>query len=186
MLFQKCCCCIDLRIGCIIIAVVGLLANLGFYGTKATLCVSGDLAKMRRDSSCCGLSNMDSVCNDTFYILVAGSTIGIIGNLCLLFGAIMSNISIVLSKIAVSLYLLAEGLRILIYTSFATLAFDIFRDTKCTKIDESVDPSEEILDLETNLSLVLVGGIFGLISVFVGIYFWLCALSLFLKIGRKE
>ena len=103
---KACCYCIDLRIGLIILAVIGIVVNSGFIGTEPNLC--GDISASSR------------VCNIAFYVLVAGSTVGIVGSLCLLLGAIMSN------KVAISIYLVAEGMRMGLYLAFAILIFDFF------------------------------------------------------------
>ena len=96
MTLKKCCFCIDLRVGCIIFSVVGILVNCGFFGKKKDLCgPRPDLI----------LKTYTDECSQGFYIIVAGSVLGIMGNVCLLFGAIRSQM------IAVALYLLTDFIR---------------------------------------------------------------------------
>ena len=160
MALKKCCYCIDLRIGCIIFAVLGFIVNSGFFGTVYPHCFMLPGARG---------------CSDAFYVLVAGSTLGVLGSLCLLLGAIISN------KIVISLYLVVEGLRMMLYIAYSGLSFKLFSDFSCSTVFKF--PASP---LKTNCILILVGGIMGLISVLLWIYVWVCALSLVLNIRKKE
>ena len=110
MILNKCCCCIDLRLGCLIFAVIGIILNAAFFGTIESLCLHPKTILFQKNLGC----------HPTFYVIALGSSIGILGNLCCLFGAIKSN------KILVSIYLLAEGMRLGIYFAFAIQNFLIF------------------------------------------------------------
>ena len=92
MKLSKCCCCIELRLGCMIIAVLGFIASCAFFAA---------------------ISPWD----DRDYLVVPGNVLGILGNLCLLFGAYNSH------KTAVALYLIAEGTQIACYFGFAIWMF---------------------------------------------------------------
>ena len=157
ILFKKCCCCLDLRLGSILWAVLTIVVNCGFFGTKPNLC------------------NF-VFCFEAFYVLVAGSTIGIVGSLCLLIGAIMSN---KLSTILISIYLIFDGIRMILYIAFGGWSFDIYG--KC--MGDQVGVVAALLG--GNCILVLVGAIFGMVYALVSIYFWLCTFSFLQKIRHE-
>jgi len=92
-MFKSCCCCVDLRKGCISIAIFGIISNCGFFGAK-----------------------IDSA-SDGFKVLISGQVIGLIGSLILLFGAFKSN------KIAVSLNLVLELIHMVLYFAFSIMMF---------------------------------------------------------------
>ena len=115
IMLKSCCCCVDLRVGCIVFAVLGVFVNCGFFGTKYQNC---------------GLDH----CNDAFKVLASGSTFGLISSLCLIFGVLKSNHE------AVFLSLIAELIRMILYFAFAIMSFVVFaecntvgtpRDIKC-------------------------------------------------------
>ena len=145
-MFKLCCCCVDLRKGCIIIAILGIIVNCGYFGT--------DLPSSSKE----------------YKLLISGNVIGLIGNLSLLFGAFKSN------KIAISLYLVLELIQMVLYFAFSIMMFVLYN--KVNKTTGSIGISIG--------TLILVEGIFGLLTVLVWIYLWLCVFSLFLKLKREE
>ena len=168
---KACCYCIDLRIGLIILAIIGFVVNSGFIGTEPNLC--GDIQLHGCDCASNG-------CDTAFYVLVAGSTVGIVGSLCLLLGAIMSN------KVAISIYLVAEGMRMGLYLAFAILIFDFFVFADCSTVLGNTYSGPHRFELQTRCSLLLAGGITGLLSEFISIYSWFCAFSFFQKIKVEK
>ena len=173
MLPKTYCWCIDLRVGCIISAIIGILVNGAFFGAYNNHCHTDILGNTH--------------CSDTFKVLVSGSTIGIIGSMCLLFGAIYQYT--LPNKMAVALYLIAEPIRIILYLVFAIMSFillsnpgDITAEVSCSSIFK---PGVQH-DKQKWCSLLLVAGIIGLQTVSVGIYFWLCAFSFLLKLIKRE
>ena len=95
---NKCCCCVSLRAGCIILAVVGIIVNFGFFGFADSRCPNGQ-------------------CSDDFYVITVGNIIGIIGCACLLFGSIKYN------RIGVLVYLVVEIIQIFLYFANAVMIF---------------------------------------------------------------
>ena len=170
MILNKCCCCIDLRLGCSIFAIIGILLNAAFFGTIESLCLHPKTILFQKKLGC----------HPTFYVIALGSSIGILGNLCCLFGAMTSN------KILVSIYLLAEGMRLGIYISFGLQNLVIFDNVPCTDLLSipSVDLFDKVL-IESECRLILSNGFFALLSAFVWIYAWICALVLYQKISRQ-
>lgn len=171
---KACCYCIDLRIGLIILAIIGFVINSGFIGMEPNLCWDVQQA---------GSSSVG--CINAFYVLVAGSTIGIIGSLCLLLGAIMSN------KVAISIYLVAEGMRMGLYLAFAILIFDLFGNASleygnCSTILGKTPSAPREFEEKIWCILLLVGGITGLLSEIISIYTWFCAFSFFQKIRAEK
>ena len=158
ILLHSCCCCIDVRVGCMILAIIGIFVNCGFFGTKYQNC------------------NALGDCNDTFKVLASGSTFGIMGSLCLIFGVLKSNIA------AVSFSLIAELIRMLLYFAFAIMSFVNFSD--CNSSNPIL--TNVFCNTETCCNLHLVGGIFGILSIIAWIYPWLVAFSLFQKMREKE
>ena len=157
MSLKKCCCCFDLRKGCAIFAIIGIIVNCGFFGTGKSLYLETN-------------GSFDS----SVYVMVLGSIVGILGNLCFLYGAISSN------KTAVSLYLLVEGLRMGLFVAFAILNFIVIHNLECVTILEKNIPYIDGLYMQpqTQCSLIFANAFFALISVVFWIYVWLCAFSL--------
>ena len=170
MKLDKCCCCVDLRIGCSILAIIGIFVNAGFFGTIVSL-----------------TDPVLGITNPSFYVIAIGSSIGIFGNLCLLFGSLTSN------KTAISFYLLNEGSRLGLFIAFAILNFIIFngftihgQSFGCSDILELPTISGPGLDVQTRCRLYVANGFFALMSVFLGIYAWICGFSLFQKISNGQ
>ena len=84
---KKCCCCIDLRLGCKIIAILGFIAD------AAMLAAIGSAGYNK-------------------YVLIPGNVIGMLGCICLLYGAFTSH------KTAVALYLIADAIKIVLLFVF--------------------------------------------------------------------
>ena len=137
-MLKRCCCCIDLRTGCIIIAILGIITSAGWFTYTEK--------------------------NDAYYVVLSGSIMGLIGNLSLLFGAIMTN------KIAVAIYLILEFVQLMLNFAFSILVFVAYSATGGSE----------------SASNLLVIGIMALIIMMVWIYLWLSAFSFFLEIKRRE
>ena len=102
--------------------------------------------------------------NSGYYVVSSGSIMGLIGNLSLLFGAIMTN------KIAVAIYLILEFVQLMLNFAFSILVFVAYSATGGSE----------------SASNLLVIGIMALIIMMVWIYLWLSAFSFFLEIKRRE
>ena len=146
-MLKKCCCCIDLRAGCIIIAILGIIASSGWFAYNS------------KDD------------NGSYYVVVSGSVLGLIGNICLLFGAIMTN------KIAVAVYLALELIHLVLSFVFSILLF-VAAGLGAGSSTSTVSNAAS--------STFLVAGIMALIILLISIYLWLCVFSFFLKIKREE
>ena len=96
MAFIKYCSWVDLRVGCIIIAGLGILVSCVLFATNIHL------------KGTSGIENIKQF-DKAFYFGITGCTIGLIGNLCLLYGAIKSK------KHSVVLYLALEPISLASY-----------------------------------------------------------------------
>ena len=94
-MLKSCCCCVDLRKGCISIAILGIIENCGSFANL----------------------NEAGLPYEADKVLISGNVIALIGNLILLFGAFKSN------KIAVSLYLVLESIHMVLYFAFSIMMF---------------------------------------------------------------
>ena len=103
---NKCCCCIDLRTGCIILAVLGIIVNCGFFGFADSRCFTTTVNRKE-------VTN----CVDDFYVITAGNVIGIKGCVCLLFGSIKYN------RVGVLVYLTTEIIRVILHFAGAIMIF---------------------------------------------------------------
>ena len=144
MCLNKCCCCIDLQTGCIVLAIIGFIINFGLFGLADTHCGGGG-------------------CSYAFYVVALGNVTGIIGCVCLLFGAIKKI------SIAVEVYLGVEIIRIILY--FANVIMILKRYV------EYPDMSD------TYKNTVLASGICVLLVMLTSLYFWICVFSFFQKLG---
>ena len=152
---NKCCCCVSLRAGCIILAVVGIIVNCGFFGLAGQ----------------CGTNG----CGNDFYVITVGNVIGIIGCVCLLFGSINYN------RIGVLVYLVVEIITIILYFANAMMTFAAYAqyDNATKLIPKSAIPN-------TGKNTILASGISVLLVVLLSVYFWICVLSFFRKIGDNS
>ena len=149
MKLTKCCCCIDLRLGCMLIAIAGIITSCGFFGATNT--------------------------GKTYYVLATGNGIGILGSICLLFGAYKSH------KIAVALYLVAEAVQIVLNIVYGVWLFASV--PTATSSDPFSDGSLSVGSLFGGM--IIAAGVSVFLVVCVWVYFWLCAFSFFKKIGGE-
>ena len=164
MKLDKFCCCVDLRKGVMMIAIMGIIASCGFFG-----------------------SNQKHIGSEAYKVLVSGNVIGLMGNISLLFGAFKPN------KIAIIVYLVLEPIQMVLYFAFSIMMFVLYKDIKDPKgkkknVNFGASGNSINIDVFADawVTLVLVQGIVGLLIVLIWIYYWLCAFSLFIKVKREE
>ena len=162
MVLNKCCCCIKLQTGCIILAVVGIIVNLGFFGLAGSRCITVQVATGEKQT----------VCFKDFYVIAAGNVIGIIGCVCLLFGSIKKN------RIAVLVYLAAEIIRTVLYFANAIMMIKFYADLK----NSYAGTNNAGFVFDTLANTALAGGICVMLALVVSIYFWICVFSFFRKL----
>ena len=94
MALGKFCCCIELRLGCIVWAVLGLISNV-----------------------VCGIAMAKDKDHSNVYFIISANVIGSIACFCLLFGAIKNN------WIAVLVYLVVDMLKMVLYVISGIISF---------------------------------------------------------------
>ena len=95
-----------LRIGCIFIAVVGLIENVRMFGIGSDQCASKYITELN--------------CFECFYIIAAGNVVGLVASSLLLIGAIMDN---AIGAALVFAYLPAELIRWALYVAYVICSF---------------------------------------------------------------
>ena len=141
---NKCCCCIDLPLGCKIIAILGFIADACFFAA-----IGG-----------AGYSQ---------YVLIPGNVIGMLGCICLLYGAFTSH------KTAVALYLIADATKTVLYFGFGIMIF---------VIGGQQNDSTNIL-IGAGYGIYIAIGVMIFLFACTWMYFWLVVFSFFKKIGGK-
>ena len=137
MALRKYCSWIDFRVGCIIIACLGILVNCALYGTNIHLKGTSGIEKIE-------------LFDENFYLGVTGCTIGLIGNLCLLYGAAKSK------KNLVALYLILEPIGMAFCGVFCIFSALSIQDCM-TDLDEIKGELERM----KHCSLFLVNAVIG-------------------------
>ena len=147
---KKCCCCIDLPLGCKIIAVLGFFADAGWFGG-----ISG-----------AGVNQ---------YVLISANVIGMLGCICLLYGAFKSH------KTAVALYLIADATKNVLWLVFAIWSF-VLAGRGSTN---TLDVGNGTISIGIGYSLFIAIGVIIVLNACIWTYFLLIVFSFFKKIGGK-
>ena len=166
MALNKCCCCVNLRTGAIVIAILGILGSFGQLHDK-----------------------------DHIYIGIISVVVGVLANLFLLHGAIKYNktttlVYLILEAIFIIWYIVGMGFVI------AALAakelkpcwdgdwdFPVVWNTVDSKIvDGKIEDVGTCAVVVGYLTATLVAIIIG---IALGIYFWVCVYSFFADLKRQ-
>ena len=147
---NKCCCCIDLRLGCKIIAILGFIADAGWFAG-----ISG--ARVNQ------------------YVLIPANVIGMLGCICLLYGAFKSH------KTAVALYLIADATKNVLWLVFAIWSF-VLAGRGSTN---TLDVGNGTISISVGYSAFIAIGVVIVFNACIWMYFWLVVFSFFKKIGGK-
>ena len=162
MALNKCCCCVNLRTGAIVIAILGILGSFGQFRSS-----------------------------EQIYIGIISVVLGVLANLLLLHGAIKYNktttlVYLVLEAIFIIWYIVGLGFVI------AGLASKQVKPCWEGKWDSTVvwniEDAQSIEDAAT--CAVTVGVLIGylvaiVIGIVLGIYFWVCVYSFFADLKRQ-
>ena len=105
-MLPKCCCCIDLRAGCITIAILGIVGSSAWFSYSNNGQSEAPIDKA------------------SYSITVSASVMGILSSLCLLFGAFKNH------KDAVMAYLVLEVIQFLLRLVFSILLFVQYHEKK--------------------------------------------------------
>ena len=152
MVLGKCCCCVDLRVGSIVIAIIGFVGGFGNLGVS-----------LKQDGA-----EWSSICFAISQSVASG---------CLLYGAIKREKTPTLIYLAfemVSIILLAI---IIILTIIAMLAASSACQSSSIQMSPVLRPGDNCADLNVGFAVVIaVYAAFLALSI----YFWICVHS-FLK-----
>ena len=152
--FDYCCCCINLRAGSIIIAIIQILSGFAIF-------LQVDFEFRRRDETEGGTNSGG---RDTLIWLYFGSLIitcgtSVIAGICLLIGAISHNAILTLLNLIITSILLVFSNTLGVWGIFL--------------IEGGLD--------ERVLNLRIASAIFLIVYSVLGFYFWICVLSFLFK-----
>ena len=152
--FDYCCCCINLRSGSIIIAIIQILSGFGIF-------LQVDFEFSRRDGTE-GETNSRGrapLIYMYFWSVIVACATSVIAGICLLFGAINHNAILTLMN--------------LIITSILLVICNIIGPLGIVLTEGEKD--------ERALNLRIASAIFLIVYSVLGFYFWMCVLSFLFK-----
>ena len=156
-MLSKCCCCIDLRTGSLILAILGILGSILTFATS-----DGD------------------------WPLIMQGTFNLLAYSFLLFGALKCNEKAVLACLICTGFAIAWGIifTIIVFVSIALFKPEL--DNNCEDIIEQLKKLGTSCDQLKHITMGIAAGSF-IAGSLINIYFWICNYSFYkeLKKGRN-